>query len=444
MPKIDVELTDEPLVGNAGLVSIGEMLRIAALDDVCLHRESMNNTISDRDVLRSMCGLLTLGRTDFDHIRTFREEPFFADALGLRRVPSEPTFRQRFQVISEDDLVPDALANCSLRLWRKLNRKPQVVRWKEQDREMTWVRVDVDPTVLNGAGAMKREGMSVAYNGVYGYQLVCGFLDGGFMLGAQLRTGSAHALCEGSVDFLKTINMRAKKICKARILSVLDSAFDSAEAIKTYHFEPESDFIIKRNLRKESVADWLETAKAHGVSHSPRPGKIVWRGSVYRQIKDVGPVRVVFEVVERTEKRGQHLLEPEVKVFTLWTSLDLPEKEILRLYRDRGTCEQYFAELKSELDVERPPSGKFAANELFYQVVMLAYNMLRLMGDWLIGARGLGLKKATRRRLRTVMRGVMLMCGRVVRHARRLWVKVVGGRGWGEVFREMHAWLGAA
>jgi hypothetical protein len=46
----------------------------------------------------------------------------------------------------------------------------------------------------------------------------------------------------------------------------LDSAFDSAEAIKTYHFEPESDFIIKRNLRKESAADWLETAKAHGVS----------------------------------------------------------------------------------------------------------------------------------------------------------------------------------
>lgn len=68
MSKMSLKLTDEPLVGHAGLISIGEMLRIAAIDETCLYRESMAKPIKDRDILRAMCGLLTLGRTGYDHI----------------------------------------------------------------------------------------------------------------------------------------------------------------------------------------------------------------------------------------------------------------------------------------------------------------------------------------------------------------------------------------
>jgi hypothetical protein len=437
MAKMSLKLTDEPLVGHAGLISIGEILRIAAIDETCLHRESMAKPIKERDILRTMCGLLTLGRTDFDHIRPFRKDEFFARSLGLRQVLSEASLRQRFQQMSEDRRLLDALPGCSLRLWKKLDFKPRII---ERDNRK-WVRIDVDPTILDCSDAPKREGVAFAHNNVLGYQLVCGFLEGGFMLASQLRTGSAHALCEGGVDFLKEVQKRAKKLTETRILNVLDCAFDSAEAIGLYRRDPQADFSIKHNLRRESVTGWLETAKAYGVAYSPRPGKTVWRGSITREVKDVGPVRLVFEVTERTEKHGQLLLSPEITVFSVWTNLDLPEKDVLRLYRDRGTCEQYFAELKSELDLERPPSGKFTANELFYQVGMLAYKMLRMMGDWLLRADGLGLKKANRRRLRTVMRGVMHMCGRMVKHARRQWLNVVGGRGWGEALMAMHARL---
>ena len=66
-------------------------------------------------------------------------------------------------------------------------------------------------------------------------------------------------------------------------------------------------------------------------------------------------------MTERTSKKGQALLLPEYKVFSVWTDLEkVSDTDVLRLYRDRGTCEQYFAELKSELDLERLPSGKFS------------------------------------------------------------------------------------
>ena len=64
-------------------------------------------------------------------------------------------------------------------------------------------------------------------------------------------------------------------------------------------------------------------------------------------VKGVGPVRMVFEVTERMEKKGQMLLKPDVTVFVVWTSLDLPEDDVLRLYRERGTSEQYHVEFKS-------------------------------------------------------------------------------------------------
>jgi len=108
----------------------------------------------------------------------------------------------------------------------------------------------------------------------------------------------------------------------------------------------------------------------------------------------------------------------------LWTSLALSEEEVLKVYRDRGTSEQYHAELKSEMDMERLPSGKFVVNNAFLLLGMLVYNMLKVVVREMVFARALGLKKATRRRMKTVMRSVMLMCGRIIRHARQLTLRL--------------------
>jgi IS4 transposase len=153
-------------------------------------------------------------------------------------------------------------------------------------------------------------------------------------------------------------------------------------------------------------------------------------------------VRLVYEVTERTIKKGQTLLTPEYTVFSVWTNLeDVSVADVLRLYRDRGTCEQYFAEIKSELDLERLPSGKFAVNDLFFQLGMFVNNMLRVMGQSLLGSGLMKMKQATRRRLRTVMQNLMYMCGRIVRHARRAILKVRGANGTGGALCSLHRQL---
>src|SRR5208337_3734266 len=46
-----------------------------------------------------------------------------------------------------------------------------------------------------------------------------------------------------------------------------------------------------------------------------------------------------------------------------------------------GTSEQFHSELKSDLDLERLPSGKFATNALMLSLGLVAYNLLRLCGQ---------------------------------------------------------------
>ena len=98
------------------------------------------------------------------------------------------------------------------------------------------------------------------------------------------------------------------------------------------------------------------------------------------------------------------------------TSLDLPEEKVIALYRDHGTSEQFHSEMKSELDLERLPSGKFVTNALILEMGVLAYNLLRLLGQ-------VGLKDykqrhpSKRRRLRTVIQELLCVAARVVHHA---------------------------
>jgi hypothetical protein len=47
------------------------------------------------DILASYVALLCLGKSDFEAIDAFRDDPYFLEALGLRQVPSAATVRQR-------------------------------------------------------------------------------------------------------------------------------------------------------------------------------------------------------------------------------------------------------------------------------------------------------------------------------------------------------------
>ena len=55
--------------------------------------------------------------------------------------------------------------------------------------------------------------------------------------------------------------------------------------------------------------------------------------------------------------------------------------QVIELYCNHATHEQFHSEFKTDMDLERLPSGKFDTNYLVCQLAAVAMNLLRLIGQ---------------------------------------------------------------
>lgn len=113
---------------------------------------------------------------------------------------------------------------------------------------------------------------------------------------------------------------------------------------------------------------------------------------------------------------GRNLLiwkDIELEAETWLTSLELEPATIIDLYRAHATAEQYHSEIKSELDLERLPSGSFKANSLVLHLGLLAYNVLRLLG--VLGKGALKYRSpAKRHRMKTLIQELIRVPARIL------------------------------
>lgn len=428
--------SDEDFVSHSGLVLAGALLGstdLAARADALNVPDKPHPGTKHADVLVSMIGLLCLGKADFAGITAFREDEFFRRSLGLRTIPSEPTLRQRMGEFG--DLPGRLLLEESARMVRA--QAPAITPCHRE-----WVALDVDVSPFDNSGT-KKEGLGWTYKKHEGFAPILAYLGGeGYLVNVELREGARHCQ-KGTPAFLRESISLARMMTDAPLLARLDAGNDAKDTLETLDDE-KADFIVKRNLRSESVDDWVDVAKAVGRPRQMRPGKTAYVGETRRRSGDVFR-RVIFEVTERTiDATGQVLLIPQYEVATYWTSLEPDEatpEQVIELYRGHGTSEQFHSEVKSDLDLERLPSGKFAVNWLVLTCGLVAYNVLRLIGQGALtedknlppGKRMPIRKDVKRRRLRSVIQDLMYLAGRLVRHARR----------WGLSLARVGPWRGA-
>lgn len=113
-----------------------------------------------------MIGLLALGKPDFDAVEPFREDPFFIQSLGLTRVPSSPTLRQRLdQVQGRFDQI---LREESARVVRRL--APKVTPCQGELRAL-----DIDVSPFDNS-ATHKQGVGFTYKGFTGYAPIFAYL----------------------------------------------------------------------------------------------------------------------------------------------------------------------------------------------------------------------------------------------------------------------------
>jgi hypothetical protein len=248
----------------------------------------------------------------------------------------------------------------------------------------------------------------------------------GYMLDSELRPGSQH--CQnGTVEFIEGLEKRLGDMPGVgRLLYRLDSGNDSFETLEAVSGKGHY-CIIKRNKRQENGEEWLKIAKRHGKRVEARKGKKVWVGTARKHPRKKGDVleniHCVFEVTERKSDRwGNRYLFPAIEVNSWWTNLKCEAEKVIELYHGHATSEQFHSELKSDMGIERLPSGKYAVNRIVLAVAMNAYNALKSLGQQSLAQAGR--KKHKRKRVGKVIRDLICVAGKLVKHGRKLIFKI--------------------
>lgn len=428
MKKIIIEFSDERLITPSGLSLVGVMLGKSELvenvNKASVTGKRSQPQIKNGDILLTYIGLLAQGKTEFDAVREMEDDPgFYEMALGVRRgIPSAETLRQRMDDIGSS--LRSEILRANVSMFNNYGVGPAPLH-------NGYVPVDIDVTPFDNSKTAK-EGVSRTYKGFDGYAPIIAYIGAeGYLANAELRIGKQHCQ-KGTPEFLRETLAMSHQMTDRPLLVRLDSGNDAAENIGILE-EDGSAYIVKRNPRRgETKEGWLEEVKGHSEDvRNPREGKTVYVGTTEKDVtcKDsegndcTRSVRIVYEVTERTiDSKGQILLVPDIDMNLWWTNLDASDDEVINLYHAHGECEQYHSEIKTDMDVERLPSGKFETNELVLEMTILAYNILRMIGQESVKANdSRKLKRPVkRRRLRTVINNLILIAGHIKEHSRRM------------------------
>lgn len=408
----------ELYTSHSGLALVGLCLnRYGNLNQVLKKGIPLRHVIAHSDIVKSYPGILCLGKSDFEAIENYRQDCYFKTSLAIAQVPSSARMRQRLDEQAEA-LLPLV---CQSNIDFLGNAQVPVTALSTGH-----VAVDIDVYPMNNEKTRK-EGVSRTYKGFDGYAPIAAYLgQGGWCLANELREGKQH--CQKEFQYtLERVLPAAKRLTTSPLLVRLDGGHDDLNTRIWLSEDPVIDYIVKWNPRQQDKDAWLSYAETHGHWDIPREGKRVARFSFIEEQSHRGQAhrfRRVMQITERTvTSDGQLLLIPDIKLEGWWTSLGCEhysDQQIIDLYRDHVTAEQFHSEFKTDLDIERLPSGKFTTNDLIMSLSAYSCNILRWIGliglmDDMSPVR----HPAKRRRLKTVIQELMYLAARVIYSGRR-------------------------
>jgi len=290
------------LTSYSGLALVGQCCQIAQVDAVIDPRIPVSQGMRTSDLVKSMVGLLSLGKSDFEAIEPFRQDRFFKQALGLSKIPGSVWMRQRLDC--KASLIRDTASELAVRLLERAQAPITPYRG--------YVCCDIDTFAMDNSGTRK-EAVSRTYQGFDGYTPIAAYLGNeGWSIGLELRPGSQHSARETEYVY-ERVFPRIERVVPAEqpVLLREDSGFDSARLLWAKATERDRlqalgrsfDFICKWNPRQQDKAAWVAQAEAAEAFVETRPGKrtALLSLTVERAVGKIKrPFRLIVRVTERT------------------------------------------------------------------------------------------------------------------------------------------------
>jgi Transposase DDE domain group 1 len=320
-----------------------------------------NNRYSIGEMLLALLYPILLGLDRIDTTQLLRQNGVFQYLTGLPRYPDATTLR-RFLL----RVAPTALPKLRALHDRFLHRMTLLPEPPSR------VIFDVDSTVLVVYG--KQEQARIGYNPIKRgrpsyHPLLCFEGHSRDFWHGELRPGDAHTAA-GILDLLKA--------CFAKIPAGVRSVIVRAD----------------KGFYDHGLVEWLEAGKAGFVVVARLTGPIKRRLAHLRYTSPSRGVEVAEFRYQPTRWRRSYRFvvirrpqsEEPTEQLTLFklgryhyqvlvTNLPLQALNLWRFYNDRAGIELVIRQLKGDYALGRIPGHHFLANETYFHLMLLAYNL---------------------------------------------------------------------
>lgn len=286
--------------------------------------------------------------------------------------------------------------------------------------EVAAATVDCDASLFTSGGRNAR----MSYKGEKGYMPMLAFWEElGTVLHDDFRNGNASPGSDALAFLKETLAQLPPEVQDIRVRS--DSAWYQAELLD-YCQERHHGFCIGAD-RDEAVRqamgtiredDWTPLHLAADPG-DPEPYVREWAcETVHTLNKSTHAYRLL---IIRKERLQDDLFYGPYTYTGIITNMGLPLEEQIEWYRQRGSCERQIGELKWDFELRVLPSGDFFVNALYLRIITLAYNLF-------VALKTLALPEAWKPlQLKTLLFRLLRVPGVLVRHARRLYLKLPRG-----------------
>lgn len=375
--KVNVSFTAGRLTHFGGVYLLHmflQKLRFRTLLCNALRLPERNNHFSATERLFALIYPMILGLSSIELTTLLGTNGVFQYLTGLPRFPNPSTLR-RFLIEKAAVLLPQLQSvHDELR-----------ARFLALPHPRTSFCIDFDSTARTLYG--RQEGVVKGYNpgkkGKKSYHpLICTEAESGVCLGGTLRFGNAHTakgVCDMLDRALATLPPSARTI---RVRA--DAGFYDGDFIKRLSHEKIGFTVVahmtatlKRKVPKLKFTTVRAALSVAEFSYQPQGWEQSHRFVVLRE--------------KLTEERKE-----QMKLFTLdayayhaiVTNLSLTPYGVFTLYQDRTGIERIIRTMKEDYPFATAPTNGFAANALYTEISLLAYNIvvwfkrLCLPDDW--------------------------------------------------------------
>lgn len=248
-------------------------------------------------------------------------------------------------------------------------------KWLEKSR-LTSITLDVDSSVKTVYG--NQQGAQVGFNsqkkGAKSYHPVIAFIaETKTVLNSWFRCGSAYT-SNGICEFIK----QTKAILPATVKNVFfraDSGFFNGALFDLLE-DFQWTYLVKVKLKnlKKLLEKQVWTPLKDGIDIC----EFEYQAKSWKKARKLKAIRFIKEHVQ-ADFMGTIQLVPVYDYFCYCSDLDLNAFELHELYKKRSTSETWIEQVKSQLLAGATLTDNFHANDIMWQLNVLAYNLSVMM-----------------------------------------------------------------